>query len=160
MAELRRNVVATIALLAVAAAIAGAAVSLLPESWLRWVPAAVGCVWTATLLWLVPRLSDEPGAPRASSIRSGGVACALLTALAASWAVRDRVGWPELLMVAAALVAFGVWIRAMARESRRRRAHPPAPPGPVLGLTDGEPEEPPSVPPAWPRGRSRSTPWM
>lgn len=160
MRDLRRYVATTIALLAAAAAIAAAAVFLLPVTWVRWIPAVVGAAWTVALVWLVPRLTGEPGAPRAASIRSGVVACGLLTALAASWAVRDRVGWPELLLVAAALVAFGFWTRAMARELKRRRAYPPVPPGPVLGLGDPERDRPPPPRLDWPRRPTRPTPWM
>jgi hypothetical protein len=69
-------------------------------------------------------------------MRAGIVACGLLTALAARWAVWDGVGWPELLLLSAALVAFGFWVRALLREVRRRREHPPRPVGPVLGLRD------------------------
>ncbi len=123
-------------LLLAAAAVAAAAVLLIPEAWLRWVPAVVGAAWTVGMLALARRLRAEAGGPAPRDLRAGVVSCGLLTALAVSWAAREQVGGPELLLLAAALVAFGFWARAMARERRRRRLSPPAPPGPVLRLRD------------------------
>lgn len=134
-----------------AAAVAAAAVLLLPESWVRWIPAVVGASWTSGMVVLARRLASEPGSARPRDMGAGVIACGLLTALAASWAARDEVGGPELLLLAAALVAFTFWARAMARERRRRRRFPPAPPGPVLRLRDGAPAPPPPSPT---RGRS------
>ncbi len=128
--------VPTLLLLAAAAAAAGGAVLLLPEAWLRWVPAGVGAAWTAGMVVLARRAGTEAGPAAPRDLRGGVVACGLLTALAVSWAARDRVGAPELLLLAAALIAFAFWARAMARERRRRRHSPPAPPGPVLRLGD------------------------
>ncbi len=123
-------------LVLVAAAIAGGAVYLLPEGWVRWIPAAVGAGWTGGLVWLTRRLRSEPGSWGAPGMRAGVVACGFLTVLAGSWAVRDAVGWPELLLLTAALVAFGVWARGLLREVKRRRRFPPIPVGPVLGLRE------------------------
>lgn len=130
--------VPTVLLVAAAAALAAGAVLLLPEGWLRWVPAGVGAGWTVGMVVLARRARAE-GAAAPRDLRGGVVACGLLTALAVSWAVRDRVGAPELLLLSAALVAFAFWARAMARERRRRRHAPPAPPGPVLRLRDRPP---------------------
>jgi hypothetical protein len=160
MPRRRRYIVALSLLIVGAAAISAAAVLLLPEGWVRWIPALVGAAWTVGLAWMARRLGAEPGMPRPTSVRAGVVACGLLTALSASWAVRDRVEWPELLLLAAALLSFGWWLRATARELRARRAHPPAPPGPVLGLrpparrTSRRPRRDP------PGQTPRSTRWM
>lgn len=119
-----------------AAAVAAAAVYLLPDSVVRWIPAALGGAWTGGLVWLTRRLRREPGSWGAPGMRAGVVACGFLTALAASWAVRDGVAWPEMLLLAAALVAFAFWARALLREVRRRRQYPPEPVGPVLKLRE------------------------
>ncbi len=121
-----------------AAALAAAAVYLLPERVVRWMPAAIGAAWTGGLVWLTRRLRAEPGSWGVPGMRAGVVACGLLTALAASWAVRDGVALPEMTLLAAALVAFGIWARALLREARRRRQHPPRPAGPVLRLQQRE----------------------
>ena len=139
MLRKRPCLVPTLLLLAAAAAVAAAAVLLLPERWIRWSPAVVGAGWTVALLVLARRVQTEPGGLVPASLHGGVVACGLLTVLAGSWAFRGRVGWPELLLLSAALVAFGFWARAMAREQERRRHRPPAPPGPVLGLRDRSP---------------------
>ncbi|HUK87860.1 MAG TPA: hypothetical protein VLT85_09365 [Terriglobales bacterium] len=133
-----------------AAALAAAVVYLLPESVVRWIPAAVGAAWTVGLVWLTRRLGAgagvEPGAWGARGMGAGIVACGLLTALAARWAVTDGVAWPELVLLSAALVAFGFWARALLREVRRRRECPPRPVGPVLGLREREQTPPDSGP--------------
>lgn len=149
----RRYVFMTAILLVGAAAGAAAAVLLLPDRWIRWIPAVVGAAWTGALVWLARRLGREPGAPGPESLRGGIVASGLLTALAASWAVRDTVAWPELLLLASALVAFGFWVRALAREAKRLRRFPPAPPGPVLDLRDRP------APPDWAHQPRRRTRW-
>ena len=136
MPSKRAYLVPLLVLVAAAGAGAAAAVLLLPDAWLRWVPAVVGAAWTIALLALARRWRAEPGGTAWAGVRGGVVACGLLTALAVSWAVREQVGWPELLLLAAALVAFAFWARGMARDRRRRRHFPPAPTGPVLGLRD------------------------
>ncbi len=126
-------------MLCVAAAIAAGAVTLLPERWVRWIPALVGAGWTIGMVVLARRIGVETGSGRPRDLPAGVIACGLLTVLAVSWAARDSVGWPELLLLTAALVAFSFWARAMARERKRRRHSPPAPAGPVLRLRERPP---------------------
>ncbi len=111
-----RRLLLLLLLVLAAAGVAAAAVLLLPEAWLRWVPAVVGGAWTSGMVLLARRVRADAAAAAPRDLRAGVVACGLLTALAVSWAIRARVGAPELLLVAAALVAFGFWTRAMARE--------------------------------------------
>lgn len=138
MTEPHRLILPTIGLLALAAAIAAVAVAWLPEGVIRWVPTAVGALWTGAMVWFAHRLRDEPGVG-SRSLRSGAVACGLLTLVAASFGMRQAIGWPEAALSIPAIVGLGVWARQTVRELRLRRRLPPAPPGPVLRLRDREP---------------------
>ncbi len=145
MTEPHRLILPTVGLLGAAAAAAAAAVAWLPESAIRWIPTAVGVLWTTAMAWFARRLRHEPVFGR-RSLRSGAVACGLLTLVAVSYGVRQRIGWPELVLFVPALVGLLIWARQTVREMRLRHQLPPAPPGPVLRLGEREP--------------SRRTRWM
>ncbi len=138
MLEPHRLILPTVALLAAAAAVAAAAVLWLPDLAIRWTPTAVGVLWTTALVWFARRLGHEPGVG-VGSLRSGAVACGLLTLVAVSFGVRQRIGWPELVLFVPAFFGLAVWARQTVRELRLRRRLPPAPPGPVLRLGDSGP---------------------
>ncbi len=145
MVDPHRLIVPTVALLGAAALAAAAAVALLPDAAIRWVPAIVGVLWTAAMTWFARRLRGDPTIGW-KSVRSGAIACGLLTLVAFSVGLRQRIGWPELILVIPALIGLLVWARQTVREFRLRRRLPPAPPGPVLRLRD-EARRPPRRPP-------------
>lgn len=140
-----RWIVPTVALLGAAALAAAGAVALLPDSAIRWMPAIVGTLWTAAMTWFARRLRYDPTAGW-KSVRSGAIACGLLTLVAFSVGWRRQIGWPELVLALAAAIGLGVWARQTVRELRLRRRLPPAPPGPVLRLRDEARQRPPRRP--------------
>ncbi len=133
MIDPHRLIVPTLALLLGAALAAAGAVALLPDSLIRWVPTGVGALWTAAMTWFARRLRGDPLAGW-KSVRSGAIACGLLTLVAFSVGFRQQIGWPELVLAVPAGLGLAVWARQTVRELRLRRRLPPAPPGPVLGL--------------------------
>ena len=133
MVDPHRLIVPTLALVGAAALAAAGAVALLPDALIRWVPTAVGALWTAAMTWFARRLRGDPSVGW-KSVRSGAIACGLLTLVAFSVGLRQEIGWPEVVLGVPALVGLGVWARQTVRELRLRRRLPPAPPGPVLGL--------------------------
>ena len=139
MVDPHRLIVPTVALLGAAALAAAGAVALLPDSVIRWVPTAVGALWTGAMVWFARRLRHDPLAGW-RSVRSGAIACGLLTLLAFSAGLRQRLGTPELVLAVPAAIGLGVWARQTVRELRLRRRLPPGPAEPVLRL--GERDRP------------------
>jgi hypothetical protein len=96
-----------------------------------WALIGSGALWTIGLLYFDLMIRRDAGRfgligaeALAAGPRSAALVCGLLTVLLTLFAVRGRVGWPEVLTMIAACVFLVRWLVASIRLSRRSRQRP------------------------------------
>jgi hypothetical protein len=98
----------------------------IPASAVAWALIGSGLLWTVWLLYFDRLIRRDPGRfgligaeALAAGPRAAALVCGLLTLLLTLFALRTKVGWPEIITMVAACVLLVRWLVASFRLSRR-----------------------------------------